>query len=204
MRSRHLTSVVVLSLTLACTTSTPTGDPGVTREGRWRIWHTGPGCSVEVGFLWTDRHLGDEWLVLTVGIAGAGGPTPVTRDGISLYTPRDHLLKPLDQSDFRSVYGNLRMGLDRINAWQGPSPRFMSSRRSCGRWFITPPFPEEAGWLGEPLPSDTLYPARQVACGGPLVFNVPGGVQPGRWVLVIELEEGEARVPFEIEAPRTD
>jgi len=36
-------------------------------------------------------------------------------------------------------------------------------------------------------------------CWGPLVFQVPGGVQPGRWRLVIELEESTADIPFELE-----
>ena len=36
-------------------------------------------------------------------------------------------------------------------------------------------------------------------CAGPLVFRVPGGIQPGRWRLVIELEESKADIPFEIE-----
>ncbi len=36
-------------------------------------------------------------------------------------------------------------------------------------------------------------------CWGPLVFNVTGGVQPGRWRLVIELEESTADIPFHLE-----
>ncbi len=34
---------------------------------------------------------------------------------------------------------------------------------------------------------------------GPLIFSVPGGVQPGRWRLVIELEESRPDIPFVIE-----
>ena len=204
MGSKFLASVVVLTLTVACTTSTPTGEPGVTQEGRWRVWYKGPLAAVEVGYVWAEKHLGDEWLVLKVGIAGAGTPIPVMRDGIRLFTPQGHQVEPLDQSAFRSVEGSLRMGLDRINAWQGPSSRFMSTRRPCGRWFITPPFPDQAGWLGERASFETVYPSRQVVCGGPLVFDPPVGVQPGRWVLVIELEEGEARIPLKIEGPRTE
>jgi hypothetical protein len=204
MRTIHLKAFLILSATLACTTSTPTGEPGVTREGKWRVWFTGPVATVEVGYLWADRHLGDEWLVLKVGIAGAGGPTTVTFDGIRLYTPEGRTVEPLDQAGFRSVHGQLRMGLDRINAWEGPSPRFMAHRRPSGRWFITPPFPQEAGWFGETMSVDSVYPSRQVACGGPLVFQVPVAVQPGRWVLVIDFEEGVARVPFEIESVEPD
>ena len=34
---------------------------------------------------------------------------------------------------------------------------------------------------------------------GPLVFHVSGGIQPGRWRLVIELEESAPDIPFELE-----
>lgn len=203
MRYSRLKAFLVLSVTLACNTSTPTGDPGVTREGKWRVWYTGPVATVEVDYYWAERYLGDEWLVLEVGIAGAGGPTTVTRDGIRLYTPEGRTVDPLDQKAFQSVRGRLRTGLDRINAWEGPSPRFMTNRRPCGRWFIVPAFPEQYVWPWEPFGVESVYPSRQIACGGPLVFPVPNGVQPGRWVLVIDFEEGVARVPFEVEAPET-
>jgi hypothetical protein len=39
-------------------------------------------------------------------------------------------------------------------------------------------------------------------CWGPLVFKVTGGVQPGRWRLVIELEESTADIPFELTLER--
>jgi hypothetical protein len=39
-------------------------------------------------------------------------------------------------------------------------------------------------------------------CQGLLYFPVQGGVQPGRWELIIEFEEFDARVPFEIEQPK--
>jgi hypothetical protein len=38
-------------------------------------------------------------------------------------------------------------------------------------------------------------------CQGLLYFPVEGGIQPGRWELIIEFEEFDARVPFEIERP---
>jgi hypothetical protein len=37
-------------------------------------------------------------------------------------------------------------------------------------------------------------------CAGLLYFPVRGGVQPGRWKLVIEFEESQAVVPFTLEA----
>jgi len=36
-------------------------------------------------------------------------------------------------------------------------------------------------------------------CEGRFFFRIPGGVQPGRYVLTIELEESEIRVPIPLE-----
>ena len=33
-------------------------------------------------------------------------------------------------------------------------------------------------------------------CSGPLVFAVPDGVRPGEWVLLIDLEGSDVRIPF--------
>jgi hypothetical protein len=35
-------------------------------------------------------------------------------------------------------------------------------------------------------------------CFGRLYFSVPGGIQPGRWVLGIDQPESEIRIPFEL------
>jgi hypothetical protein len=36
----------------------------------------------------------------------------------------------------------------------------------------------------------------QRVCQGRLFFKVPGGVQPGRYVLGVDLEETAVRIPF--------
>jgi hypothetical protein len=46
---------------------------------------------------------------------------------------------------------------------------------------------------------DELPLSSSQICSGPLVFKVPGGVQPGRWRLIIELQESRADIPFTLE-----
>jgi hypothetical protein len=36
------------------------------------------------------------------------------------------------------------------------------------------------------------------ACQGRFFFKIPGGVQPGKWVLGMDLEETKVRIPFTI------
>ena len=70
----------------------------------------------------------------------------------------------------------------------------MGTRVPCGFWFVSPPR------VISPRPNEIL-PTRYQVCFGPLVFQVPNGIQPGRWALIIDIEESQAKVPFELERP---
>ncbi len=67
-------------------------------------------------------------------------------------------------------------------------------RRLCDRWFLEEPV---GGFAQDEIAISTFE-----ECWGPLVFKVTGGVQPGRWRLVIELEESTADIPFELTLER--
>jgi hypothetical protein len=154
---------------------------------------------VEVSYLWAQQHLGGEWVVLKVGIASTDQPVPLTLESFRLLGPDGDILEPLNQTAFREAHGQIRAGLRNIDAWSGPSKMFMSGRQRSDRWLITPPLPQQAGWTGQRLNADTIYPSSQIACGGPLVFRPTGGFQPGRWILTIESPDVAARIPFEID-----
>lgn len=190
---------ILLVTTLACTTSTPTGTPGVTQEGKYRVWYQGPEVAVEVYYGPIVRSLGGQYAVPRVSFYSPAGTTEVARSGIRLKTPDGSVLAPLDQTEFRKVYGSLRLALERDGVWYGPSPRFASSRELCDRWFIYPPAASADGFTGQRHGFDTIFVSNFQTCGGPLVFPVLTGTQPGRWVLTVELEETTARIPFEIE-----
>jgi hypothetical protein len=65
---------------------------------------------------------------------------------------------------------------------------YRANRRPCGEWFLRTP--------SEGLPRDTLIISALDVCDGVLIFHVPGGTQPGRWELSIELEESVVEIPF--------
>ena len=104
----------------------------------------------------------------------------------------------MDQAGLYQIYfGKLRLELIQANAWSPPSSRFMATRQLCAAWFVTPP--------DAPQPrSNSIHPSRSQVCFGPLLFEVPNGIQPGRWVLIIDLEESQPRVPFTLELPAVD
>ena len=53
---------------------------------------------------------------------------------------------------------------------------------------------------GEGVTFDQVAVNDRRACEGKLFFYIPGGVQPGRYVLGMELPEDEIRIPFTMEA----
>jgi len=150
------------------------------------VWYRGPEIEAELDYRWADGHLGDEWLILKLSLLGAGAT--VERHGIRVRTPDGHTIPLLDQEEFRRIQGKLRIALDRSYAWEPPTGRFAGSREPCGQWFLVPP--------GLFIASPTLFLASTRVCTGPLVFQVPIGVQPGPWVLMIDLEESDVRIPF--------
>lgn len=170
-------------------------DSTVSREGRYRVWYTSPELRAELDFHWADRHLGDEWLVLKLSVSsGGGGVTPISRDGVSVLTPRGYALPLPTQTEFREALGSITMALKQENAWGPPASRFVGSLSRAENWFFSPP--------GAFIDRDTIYPSAFQYCTGPLVFRVPGGVQPGEWALVIELEEARVRIPFVLDGTR--
>jgi hypothetical protein len=163
-------------------------------QGKNLTRYRGPELEVEVNYWWAQRHLGDELLILKVAFMAGRTSSLVKLENIRARTPDGYAIPPMDQMEFRKVYGQLRMALSQSNAWAGPSSRFMGTRDPCGLWFISPP--------GALSPRHTkIYPSRSQVCFGPLVFRVPVGVQPGPWALIIDLEETRAKVPFKLGLP---
>jgi hypothetical protein len=194
-------AVLVAAASIACSSSGSTSSSSNNREDdliehaqnitRYR----GVELEVEVNYWWAETHIADELMVLRVAIAAGETSSPVKLDNIRLRTPEGRDIPPMDQAGLHKIYfGKLRMELIQANAWSPPSSRFMGTRQLCAAWFLTPP--------DAPQPrSNSIHPSRSQVCYGPLLFEVQGGVQPGRWVLIIDLEESRATVPFELELP---
>ena len=148
---------------------------------------------VELGVLmshrYADGHLGDEGMILLVSMTGEANATSrVERENISLRGPDGRRYPLPSQQTFREAYGELRHQLRAAEIASPPPGRFSGVREPCGRWYFTAP--------GDGIGNDFLDLTRHRVCAGPLVFLVPGGIQPGRWVLAIDLEESNVRLPF--------
>jgi hypothetical protein len=191
MRLLHVVTATLVVGLAACSSAPTAVTPEVTQEGRYLVWYTGREMRAELGYRWASSHLGDEWLVLKLSLVSAGGSAPVVeRDAVRVRTPDGHTLALIEQQEFRRIFGKLRTALDRIDAWGPPTNRFAGFREPCKQWFLAPP--------GMFLDRSSLRLNANRWCGGPLVFQVPIGVQPGHWVLMIDLEESDVRIPFEL------
>lgn len=173
----------------ACATAVPTDTPGLTRVREYVLAYDGPELRAELGYRAAASRLGEEWLLLKLSLASARGAlATIEGAGIRVQTPDGRELPLIGMSDFWGVHAELRIALERMDAWGPPVARLEGTGPPCTEWFLVPP-----GNLNH-RPYLGLQPNSW--CSGPLAFQVPGGVQPGRWLLLIDLEEGDVRIPF--------
>jgi hypothetical protein len=198
-RKAHIVKNSILLLCMlviaGCATSS---NPGTDQLGTRQIHanavlHQGPEVAAVLVHPSGKKSLGEEWLVLATEVTAArgGGAVVIYREEISLRTPDGHRLPLISQGDFRGNYPKFKIPVERTLAYLPLLDRYEFSRVvPCERWFLTAP-PQLLAFDDIPLSSSQI-------CSGPLVFKVPGAVQPGRWRLIIELEESRVDIPFEL------
>jgi len=188
-----------LLLTAACASSTgpQSTEPGTQEITRFAVLHEGPEIAAMVVHPSGKRSVGEEWLALAIEITGTrgSGPVVVRRSDITVRTPDGHRLTPTSQNKFRENYPRLMIPVGRTLANLPLLDRYKLNRDvPCEQWFFAAP-PGMITFDEIPLSSSQI-------CSGPLIFKVPGGIQPGRWRLIIELRESRADIPFMLELDR--
>ena len=189
-------ALIILLLTAGCATSSGPGttEPGTREVSRYAVIHEGPELAVALGFYQATRSIGDEWLIIAVELTASagGGRVIVNHSDISVISPDGRRLVLVSQEEFRENYGAVRVAVERALRSLPILGRYDRSQMPCDRWFFVGPF---GGFAYDEVPVNTFQ-----LCSGPLVFKVPGGIQPGRWRLIIEQEESRVDVPFELDA----
>ena len=196
MRSLRVVAVVLIFVSGAGCSSAPQVEvaPGVTIDGKYMTSYEGPEAIAEIQYRLARYQLGEEWLYFKLSLASAGGTVRINRESVRVRAPDGKTSVLIDQSTFREIYGSLQANLGRSNVWSPPTDRFISFRRPCEQWLLTPVGAAAAMRYQSPL----ILNANRW-CTGPVVFQIPGGVQPGIWKLLIEFEETEAEIPFVLE-----
>jgi hypothetical protein len=171
-------------------------EPGVpeimTIEGQYvRAAYNNEGYVI-LGYRLANRSVGQEWLLLEVGMTLRDGVRNYTlkRDDISLETPENKTL-PLPsnedyrKADLRALQMQEKVVRDSINYFPP------SATQSCRIGFFAEVDQRAMSW-----DQVELSPPR--ACLGRLFFQVPGGIKYGQHWLNVKFEKGLLRVPFRI------
>jgi hypothetical protein len=170
--------------------------PGVpevfTMEGKFVRAAYNNEAYVILGYQASNRSVGDEWMLLEVGMTVLD-KTPdytLTRDAISLETP-DGKTIPLPtvteqrEGSVQAIQQRAKVQRDSINYFP------TRASRPCAILF----FPD----LGSrALPYDQVDLSNDRACLGRLYFRIPGGITYGQHWLNVKFQKSLLRVPFRI------
>ncbi|MDX2438805.1 MAG: hypothetical protein QNL88_17360 [Acidobacteriota bacterium] len=196
MNNRLATAVIIAAAACgACTSDVDIGG-GVRQRGDYQYFYEGPELEATVGTYLAATSIGENWLVLALYLRATSpsGNLVIERKAVSVVTPDGHRLPLISQEEFRAAYSQIH-SLVRRTDFAAPSSRAgFGDLRYCDRWFFAE--------VGEGYATEELFLVSAERCSGPLVFNVPRGIQPGRWRLVIELEESSPDIPFEVSIER--
>ena len=120
----------------------------------------------------------------------AGQTATVKRENVFVRTPDGNRIPLATQEEFGEAYGRLRSTITKAEVQRDPMDYFPPTAQPCSLELFAAP--------GAAVTFDEVSVNYRRACQGRLYFRVPGGVQQGRWVFGIDLEETEIRIPFQL------
>ncbi len=192
--------MVASAALLAACSSAPSGDKGlvteptVDRPGRTIVRYRDRLVEVLVDYKFATRSVGDEWMILNVAATGLQSQSiEIRRGNVLVRTPDGRKIPLPSYPDFIDAYPEIQSAARRAALAADPLDFTHAGRRPCNLGFQ--PLPGTVAAL------ESVYVNMREICHGLLFFPIQGGIQPGRWELIIEFEESEARVPFVIERP---
>lgn len=190
MRARAGWLVGLAAVAVAgCSTAVPTETPGVERLGETVLRYAGPEAEMVASYRYAALNPVEDWLFLDVAFAAVKDPVEIDRRNISVRTPAGEEIALATQEAFRAAHGELAPKLARADVVGEPLGYFPARVEKKLELFATP---------FEGLVFDSFWVSYREVYVGRLYFEVPGGVQPGRWELRVKLEESEIRIPFRL------
>ena len=154
-------------------------------------WYNNEGYAI-LGYQASNRSIGEEWMLLEVGIALRDDVPDYTllRDALSLETPDGKTLPLPTIVEHRA--GNTQAIQNRASVQRDSINYFPpNASRACALVF----FPD---LTARALPRDDAFLDDQRACVGRLYFKIPGGIAYGQHWLNVKFAKSVVRVPFRI------
>ncbi len=165
--------------------------PSVTQVGRTQVRTVGADLEGIVSYKFADSSLGDEWLIIDVALTGQRSESiEVKLSDVSVRTPDGRRIPLPTQKEFIDAYPQLQSALRRAAVASEPLEATRGGKRQCDLNFLRLP--------GTGSTRDAIWVSQNQLCVGMLAFPVAGGIQPGRWKLIIELEESSLEIPFDL------
>jgi hypothetical protein len=171
--------------------------PGVpqimTLEGKFvRVAYNNEGYVI-LGYQIANRTVGEDWVMLDVGITLMKGvPTyKLNRDALTLDTPDGKVALPSiaeyreNESKVQPLQNRMKVQRDSINYF----PPWVSGANRLG-------FFADLG--SRAMPWDQADVTNSRACLGQLYFHVPGGTKHGQYWLNVKFAQSVVRVPFRL------
>jgi hypothetical protein len=158
-----------------------------------RLAHTDEGW-VTLGYRTANNSVGQEWMLLEVGMTLMPGvqEQAVRRESITLTTPGGQMLALPSQDDFAKA--NLQALDARATTVRDSINYFPAGvTGGCRLGFFTD--------IGQPLRGLAFEQAtldNRTACLGRLYFQIPGGIEYGRYFLNVKFANSMVNVPFKI------
>ena len=148
---------------------------------------------VVVGYRTANLSLGKEWMLLEVGLTVHPGHNQnITRDAFALETPDGSKIRLATQAEVNANTAVLRSLNARADIQREPISYFpVQAQIACWIGFFADPAQPE-------LPFDQFGITPDQACLGRLFFQVPDGIEYGRYILHVKLAKSELAVPLHI------
>jgi len=150
---------------------------------------------VTLGYRMAQESIGEEWVLLEVGLTVRGSAKDVTikRGDLSIKTPDGSVIGLASQKQYaeagylRALNMRTRVVRDSINYFP------VDASRACAIQFFA-----NLGQPGPQLAYDQVELSSNRGCLGRLYFHVPGGIKVGQHWLNVNFGESEVQVPFRI------
>jgi hypothetical protein len=164
----------------------------MTMEGRFvRAAYNNEGYVI-LGYRAANKSVGEEWLILDVGLTMRDKMPDYTlkRDALSIETPDGKTIPLATIEEYRK--GNLRALEQRAKVQRDPINYFPPGvSRGCRLGFFAELDSRAMAW-------DQVDLSYQRGCVGHLFFHVPGGITRGQYWLNVKYKDSLVRAPFRI------
>ena len=202
MRKIALVPIVICAmaaLVTGCSSSSnskgKTSEPTVDQLGKTISRYRDPLVEVIVDYKFANISQGDNWMILNVAVTTSeSAAIEVRRGNVLVRTPDGRKIPLPPYPEFIAAYPEIQSAARRAALASDPIDFTQAGRQTCDLRFQ--PLPGTVAAL------ESVYVNMRKICQGLLYFPVQGGIQPGGWEFIIEFEEFDARVPFEIERPQ--